>query len=215
MSATGSTESTSHAFRGAIQRNQRTVAAYEGEARNYARLCGSELPAQSEKTLRTFVAALPRFGRILEVGSGTGHDADFVEHLGIEVRRTDATRAFCEIQAERGKQAELLNVITDDLGGPYDGVMALCVLIHVDPVQFEAVLGRIRDALAPDGVFLASMREGTGAEVSGPWFTALWHEQDLTAAFEGADLQVEWTSFHIDGSGDRWLTYMVRRTESS
>jgi hypothetical protein len=27
--------------------------------------------------------------------------------------------------AERGKQAYLLNVVTDELGGPYDGVLAM------------------------------------------------------------------------------------------
>jgi len=195
----------------AAECNKRTVAAYEGYARNYALCCGPEPSAPVEEAMRRLVSVVPRAGIVLEVGSGTGHEADYLESLGLSVRRTDATRAFIEIQAERGRTAHLLNVITDDLGGPYDAVMGLCVLIHVHRDQLPDVVAKIHDALTPAGSVLISMREGTGTEISGPWFTELWRDEPLRRVLEGASLRVVWDSFHIDGDGDRWLTYLASR----
>jgi 2-polyprenyl-3-methyl-5-hydroxy-6-metoxy-1,4-benzoquinol methylase len=94
---------------------------------------------------------------VLEIGSGPGRDADVLESLGLAVRRTDATQAFVDLMVERGKHAELSNVVTDELGGSYYGVLAMGVLIHVDRNQTDAVLRKIHAALRPDGAFLAAM----------------------------------------------------------
>jgi len=75
--------------------------------------------------------------------------ADFVEGLGVQVRRTDATKRFLKLQAARGKLGEFLDLITDDLGGPYDAVLALCVLIHVPREQTDQVLAKIAGSLRP------------------------------------------------------------------
>jgi hypothetical protein len=49
--------------------------------------------------------------------------------------------------AERGKKADLLNVMTDEFGGgPYDGVLAMGVLIHVDREQVDPALRKIHAA---------------------------------------------------------------------
>lgn len=192
-------------------RNQRTITAYEGYARNYALLIGPDPSADDELSMRTFLAHIPSGGHVLEVGSGTGHSADFLEENGVRVRRTDATRAFLEIQSERGRHAELLNVLTDDVGGPYDGIIALCVLIHIDKSQLEMVLVKLRQALRPSGCFLLSMREGDGAVESGPWYTALWRDANLRKGYSNARLTVLWTHRHVDVDGDRWITHLLQR----
>lgn len=195
----------------AVARNRRTVRAYEGYARNYALLVGPDPSPDGELSMRSLLAHVPLNGLILEVGSGTGHDADFLEASGVRVRRTDATQAFLDIQAERGRHAELLNVVTDELRGPYDGAVALCVLIHVEKSQLGQVLAKLRHALRPGRCLLLSMREGDGTEESGPWYTALWRHEDLQRHFDETALHVVWHHFHVDGDGDRWLTYVVQR----
>jgi SAM-dependent methyltransferase len=94
---------------------------------------------------------------VLEIGSGSGRDADFIESLGGKVRRTDVTQAFLDLQAERGKHGERLNVLTDALGGPYDAVLAICVLIHIERADTDRVLRKVRKALRPGGAFLSAM----------------------------------------------------------
>ena len=88
------------------------------------------------------------------------------------VRRTDITAAFIDFQAERGKLAERLDVTSDELGGPYDAVMALAVLQRVERAQIPALLRRVARALEPGGVFLVAIREGDGETwEAGDWAT--------------------------------------------
>ena len=189
--------------------NRATVAAYEGYARNYALLVGPE-PSPEWALGMQQLNRIAQKGTILEVGSGTGADADYLEAvLGRRVRRTDATEAFRQIQAERGKSVDSLNVMTDAFGGPYAGVVALCVLIHVPHEALPAVLGRIHDALVPSGVVLLSMRDGDGAEHHGPWYTALWRESDLVPVLLGAGFRIETHSWHVDSGDESWLTYVL------
>ena len=143
-------------------RMQQTLQSYERSAREYDKLVDPHRPPHIQKALQRLVDTLPPGGRVLEIGSGPGRDADVLESLGLTVRRTDATQAFVDLMAERGKRAELLNVVTDELGGPYDGVLAMGVLIHVDRDQTDAVLRKIHTALRPSGAFLAAMRKGEG-----------------------------------------------------
>jgi hypothetical protein len=132
------------------------------------------------------------------------------EDLGVRVRRTDATRAFIGLQARRGRRAELLNVITDELGGPYDGVLVMCVLIHVGFDQTDAVLRKIAGSLRRGGGFLVSIREGDG-ETHGDYHTVYWRTADLTARLQSAGLRVDWDAHHVDSDGDAWLTYLTTR----
>jgi 2-polyprenyl-3-methyl-5-hydroxy-6-metoxy-1,4-benzoquinol methylase len=191
----------------------RTIESYEAYAATYDRLVGPTVSADIEAALRRLVAVVRPGGEILEIGSGPGREADTVEQLGVRVRRTDATRAFIALQARRGKHAELLNVITDELGGPYDGVLAMCVLIHVGFDQTDAVLGKIAAALRPGGGFLVSMREGDG-ETHGKYHTVYWRTADFTARLKSAGLRVDWEAHSIDSDGDAWLTYLATKPGS-
>jgi len=193
----------------AVELNKATIAAYEQYARDYAQLVGSEPSPEWALALRRLDRIAPT-GTVLEVGSGTGCDADYLEDvLGRRVRRTDATAAFRRIQAERGRTVEALNVMTDPLGGPYAAVVALCVLIHVPHDSLPAVLRRVHRSLKPSGVLLMSMREGEGVEQDGPWYTALWRESELLPAILRAGFLVEIRSLHVDSAAESWLTYVL------
>ena len=167
--------------------NHRTVGSYERIARDYAddTAPGTDVTGDvGGEALRQLVAAVPAGGTALEIGSGPGWDADALEAQGIAVRRTDVTQAFIDLQVARGKAVERLDVTTDDLGGPYDAVLALAVLQHVEREQLPAVLGRVAGALRPGGAFLLSVRVGDGeqwevGDSGNPYFTVLWREPDL------------------------------------
>lgn len=194
----------------ALANTRRTVQSYEGFAREYDKLCSEKLPLEVEDALRRMLKCMPVKGSVLEIGSGPGREADFVESLGAVVRRTDAAQAFLDVQAERGKKAELLNVVTDELGGPYDAVLALCVLIHVDREQIDAVLRKIRRALKPGGAFLVSLRTGEG-ETSGKYHTVYWTRDRFAAQLVAAGLSVDWDMESVDSASDEWITFLAHR----
>lgn len=185
----------------------RTIASYESYAPSYAALV-NPTPSAFDGAAMQRLASVG--GTVLEIGSGPGFDADYVETFGVRVERTDITRAFLDMQAARGKQGRLLNVITDELGGPFDGVMALCVLIHVGRDQTLGVLHKIFDALRPGGAFLVSLRDGDG-ETFGDFHTVYWRRDPFAALLEAAGFQVEWDAFNTDRSNEDWLTFLARK----
>ncbi len=102
--------------------NARTVESYELIADDYAReTAGSRVMSGA---LARLAEAVPG-GHVLEIGSGPGWDADQLEEAGLTVRRTDITQAFIDQQRARGKEVDRLDAINDDLGGPYDAVVAI------------------------------------------------------------------------------------------
>ena len=61
----------------ALAHTQRTVLSYERFARQYDALVSGRRPPHIEDALRRLVQCLPLGGSVLEIGSGTGRDADF------------------------------------------------------------------------------------------------------------------------------------------
>jgi 2-polyprenyl-3-methyl-5-hydroxy-6-metoxy-1,4-benzoquinol methylase len=192
--------------------NARTIDSYEQIADDYAHeTSGSGVLSFALERLAETVPD----SHVLEIGSGPGWDADALEEAGLTVRRTDVTEAFIELQRARGKQVDRLDVIYDDLGGPYDCVVALHVLQHVEPKDLPAVLSKVAAALHPGGRFLVSIPMGHGAgwqvgESGSSYFRALWTEAEFAAALANGGLAPEWTerANHDEESG--WLCVLAR-----
>lgn len=188
--------------------SRRTIEAYEDYADRYDASVNHVPSANDQAALRRVAAIAGAGGRLLEIGSGPGRDADFLETLGVTVRRTDAARRFLELQAARGKRGDLLDVITDDLGGPYDAIMALYVLFHVPREQIDGVLAKIADALRPGGALLVSMRNGEG-ERGGEYHTVYWRRDDFAARLADAGLDLVWDEFSIDCDSDEMIAFLA------
>ena len=193
-----------------LKNMHRTIASYEASAREYNAIVAGHRPPEIVDALRRMMQFVPAGGTVLEIGSGSGQDADFIESLGGVVRRTDAAQAFLDLQAERGKKGELLNVVTDALGGPYSAILAMAVLIHVDREQVAAVLRKVFDALEPGGVFLAGMRIGEG-ETNGDYQTVYWAKDRFADELAAAGLRMQWDTQWIGREDVTWVSFLASR----
>ncbi|MEV7398141.1 class I SAM-dependent methyltransferase [Aeromicrobium sp. NPDC092404] len=193
--------------------NARTIESYDEIAEQYARETASETPVL-RGGLDRLAEAVPG-ARVLEIGSGPGWDADYLEKAGLTVRRTDLTQGFIDVQRKRGKDVDRLDAINDDLGGPYDAVVCLHVLQHLEPHDLEAVLAKVAAALQADGRFLVSIPLGheSGMETgdSGkPYYRALRTESDFVEALGRAGLEREWSERSNDDEESGWLAVLAR-----
>jgi SAM-dependent methyltransferase len=148
-------------------------------------------------------AEIPKAGMVLEFGSASGRDADFLESLRVKVRRTDITQGFIDLQTRRGKKVEKLDILTGHYGGPYDGIFAMCVMLHVKPEATEVVLSKVADALKTGGVFLVSVRE-----VADERATA-WSRDEFSELLRKAHLEVIWDDRDFDG--DQWIVFLAQK----
>ena len=196
-----------------------TIAAYQADAAAYA--AGTAVvPESMVRDLDDFAARVGVGGRVLEIGSGPGRDARELERRGLVVRRTDVTPAFVELMRSDGHEADVLDPLVDDLGGPYDGVWANAVLLHVSRDDMPVVLGRLAGATRTGGTLYASVQEGDGeswatrGHVSGPRHFTFWREDALRSALAAAGWQVD-TLRRSDTESGTWFDVLATHGEQT
>lgn len=186
-----------------------TVAAYQADARSYAEGAAS-MPESVHRDIAGFARRLEAGARVLEIGSGPGRDACALEAEGLVVRRTDITPAFVDLMRSAGFEADLLDPMVDDLGGPWDAVWSRAALLHVARIDLAIVLRRLHEATRPGGCLYLSLKEGDGegwsthGKVRGPRHFTYWREQPLRDVLAGAGWAVD-TVAHTEGKDDHWL----------
>lgn len=194
--------------------NRKTVQAYDVYAETYAKNTAEGTTPTASISVERFIAEVRPGGHVLEVASGPGWDADRMEAHGLDVRRTDASQGFIAVQAKRGKTVEALNLIADDLGGPYDGLVALYVMQHIPRDAVDGLIGRMAAALEPGGVLLLSFQDGEGESVengaSGDYHVMLWPRETMLGMLASHGLKVEWERADAD-SDLNWLSVIARR----
>lgn len=161
--------------------NEVTLATYEEAAERFRDSIPRGQNAFLIELFDLIDAHLRTGGSVLELGSGTGRDAVELERRGHRVRRTDAARSFVDMIRADGYEADQLNALTDDFGGPYDLIFADAVFMHFTPDQLAAVL---RKARAAAELLAFTTSEGDGDEWSTryldlPRHFTMWQEQPL------------------------------------
>lgn len=171
-------------------------------------------PAYAEFLYRV-VSMLPAGSRMLELGTGPGDGALFFEEHGLVVQRTDGTRAFVERLRSNGHQANVLDVTTDEFGGPFDVVFANAVLLHLTVDQFDTVLAKAAQAVRPDGLLVFTVKEGDGtqwttAKLDRPRYFTYWREPAMRTHLTTSG----WTAVsleHAQGRLEPWLYLICTR----
>jgi SAM-dependent methyltransferase len=197
--------------------NDRTVAAYENYARRYAANVSRQPSDSGASALRHLADMLPTGCHVLDVGSGPGWDADFLEGFGVRVHRTDVTRSFRDFQAERGQQVDALDVLTDKIAETYDGILMLCVLQHFERTELDGVLHKLANALRDDGAMLLSHPVGEDEfwehVASGDYRVVRWSSAALDERLRRAGFVVTWDNSE-DGNEGPWRSVLARKVST-
>ena len=209
-----------HAYDVRAAATRATVAAYDGAAAAYRAGSTAPDPRMAEAHDR-FAARVPAGARVLEIGSGPGHDAAALERRGLSVRRTDVSTAFVDLLRAGGHPADVLDPLTDPLedpqrpGTPYDAVWASASLLHVARADLPLVLTRLAAATRAGGVLRMSVKEGDGdgwsthGNVPAPRRFTYWREPALRSVLEGAGWSVLEVGRNDGRRGERWLEVLA------
>lgn len=136
-----------------------TLQTYEATAQHYRDIAAPAPLPELVALLDAACELLPPGATALELGTGPGRDTPLLEKRGVTVRRTDGAQSFVDMLRADGHTAELLDIRTDDLGGPHDLVVAIAVLLHLDRDELADLLRR----LVPVAPVLAfTVKEGDG-----------------------------------------------------
>ncbi|GAB4265139.1 MAG: class I SAM-dependent methyltransferase [Pararhodobacter sp.] len=136
-----------------------TLAVYEARAADYARLVEADGPGGA---LRAFIAALPKGGRVLDLGCGAGGASAQMAAAGLVPDPVDAAQAMVDLARAKGLPAR--RGTFDDLNAEaeYDGVWASFSLLHAPRAAMPGHLSAIHRALKPGGLLHIGVKLGTG-----------------------------------------------------
>lgn len=144
--------------------NEKTLGSYNTHVSEYISGTPQETSGDQKIWIDEVLSQLPPSARILELGSGFGRDAKYIQERGFDITLTDAPAGFVNYLREQGFVAEQLNILQDQIPGKYDLVFASAVLLHFPPADFEQALRNIKPGLKPNGVFAFSLKKGAGEE---------------------------------------------------
>ncbi len=166
-------------------------------------------------TLKTWIDAtlnlLPPHPHIIEIGSAFGRDADYMESLGFEVERTDATEGFVNLLQQNGHAAYRFNILTDEFSSQYDLIFANAVFLHFKPKELQKALVKIGASLEQGGLLAFSVKQGEGeewttAKLGQPRYFCYWSADTICSLLESAGFEI--TTIFED---DIFLQIIARR----
>jgi len=106
--------------------------------------------------------------RVIDIGAGTGRDAEAFARLGHSVTAVEPTPEL-RAHAKRLHRHSAITWIDDSLpdldrvhalGERYDLIMLTGVWMHLDKAQRERAMGRVAPLLQPGGLMALSLRHG-------------------------------------------------------
>ena len=164
--------------------NERTLVSYGLGVDAYIRGTNPEVAGPVREWIDEALRGLPANARILEIGSAFGRDAAYMRSLGFAVECSDAVPEFVDMLQEKGFDARLLNILSDEIGDGYDLILANAVFHHFPRSELGGILVRMRHALAPDGRLAFTVKSGDGEEwssekIGSPRYFCYWRAAEV------------------------------------
>ena len=160
---------------------------------------------------REFARRLPKGGRVLDLGCGSGRDSLAFLGAGFEVDAVDGSEQLAKA-ASGLTGLPVAHALFEgfDPQGPYDGIWACSSLLHVPAAELPAVVAKYARALRPGGTFYLSFKLGAHDGMrGGRWYTDL-DEPALRALIAevpglGVDRIDITDDVRLGRSGEKWL----------
>lgn len=183
--------------------NDRTVISYNQAVARYINTSPQIVDGDLKVWIDKNLEKLGSEPKILEIGSGSGKDADYFASKGFAMELTDASQGFVDHLIKTGKKARLLNALTDDFGAGYDMIFADAVFLHFNREQLNLVLGKVYASLKSNGRLVFSLKAGSGEETTerkldAPRYFCFWEADEIKELL----IKAGFTEIEIELIGD-------------
>ena len=183
---------------------------------NAQEFVNSTFMVDMQSLYQPFLNLLPDFGRILDLGCGSGRDALAFKNMGYQIEAMDYSAELVKQASDlTGIEVRLQSFYDLDEIDTYDGIWACASLLHCERHRLVDVLQRMIQSLKANGVIYMSFKYGDqDREKDGREFTDLNEQQagELLDYFNQVSLAKQWIS--IDKRPDRteqWLNLLWKK----
>ena len=121
----------------------------------------STLNVDMTNTYKAFLKLLPKGGKILDLGCGSGRDSMNFMKLGYEVTAVDGSKELAKkASALLGKEVIASTFEELELKEKFHGIWACASLLHIKREDLKIVLNNLYNNLDDKGVFYMSFKYG-------------------------------------------------------
>lgn len=163
-----------------------------------------------------FLELIPKNGKILDAGCGSGRDTKNFKELGYDVTAIDGSPEMCKLASEfSGINVKHMQFQEISFQNEFDGIWASASLLHVPSDELDSVLRNLKNSLKTHGILYASFKYGDfEGERNGRYFNDLT-EDTAIELFEKNDFNVIETWITNDArptrEDERWVNILINK----
>lgn len=186
---------------------------YESNAECYA---AETFFADMSEQYQRFLPLLKKGAKILDVGSGSGRDACYIQKHGYQVTALEPSKNLCrEIRKVFSGEIECSDIQNYQPAERYDGIWACASLIHLQEEEILCFFEKIELLLNANGIIYISGKNGipTGKAEDGRYFLEFseYLVEKILIVNEQLKLEQLWYTGDVSGRrGFRWLNVIFR-----
>ena len=167
----------------------KTIQYYNENAESYF---DGTVNALLQEQLNRFLNYIPKGGRILDLGCGSGRDTKYFLEQGYLVDAIDGSEELCKM-ASRYTGISVMNKTFDEVKDyeRYDGIWACASLLHVPVMQMFNLIEDLAYSLKPQGVIYIAMKYGEFSGYRSGRFFADWTPRALKALINSCEYNVD------------------------
>ena len=172
-----------------------------------------------DKILKNSFSSLGKHGKIFEVGSGGGENAEFLMSLGYDVVASDVSEQFLGALRQKNIPCCKFNILKDDFDIQYDGIIAWLVFVHFTPDDIKIAARKIYEALRPGGVLFCNVfNVKANDDIASGWydfggeyymgakrFFYYYGESEIKNILTDAGFKVKTISYGGGKDANRWI----------
>ena len=129
---------------------------------NYSDYYNSTVSVDLSKIYLEFTKMISKPASILDLGCGSGRDSLYFKNEGYKVTAIDGSEKLAELASRLIEQEVIVSKFEElELKYRFDGIWACASLLHLNGIELEKVLIKLKDALADDGILYMSFKYGT------------------------------------------------------
>lgn len=161
-----------------------------------------------------FLKYLPKTGKILDVGFGSGRDMIYFKSLGYEVEGIDTSIEFVNNMKEKGFNVRLESACELNYSAEYDGIWACASLLHIKRDELEEVIIKCMNALKENGILYCSFKYGDKeTEKDGRYFNYI-NEEIIKNISKRCNIEIiemyKSTDVRKDRNNEEWINVIFK-----
>lgn len=139
---------------------KKTIETYEQTADLY----NSLYPDVNKDNIDFFIDKL-NGDKILDIGCGSGRDAEYFLNKGLDVIGIDLSNRFIEISQAKVPKAKFIKMDMRNINFPvnsFDGIWSMASILHIPKLEVKDTIIKFREVLKTNGIIYISVKLGEG-----------------------------------------------------